>query len=43
MNINANGIRTRYRTDGKAGAPWITFVTGIANDLTQSIRNRASI
>jgi 3-oxoadipate enol-lactonase len=26
-------IRTRYRIDG-AGARWVTFVTGIANDLT---------
>jgi 3-oxoadipate enol-lactonase len=26
-------MRTRHRIDGKTG-PWVTFVTGIANDLT---------
>src|SRR5262249_58039478 len=29
-----NGIKIEYRFDGKEGAPYITFVTGIANDLT---------
>jgi 3-oxoadipate enol-lactonase len=31
---DTNGIKTEYRFDGKEGAPYITFVTGIANDLT---------
>ena len=34
MNIDANGIKVRYRIDGREGAPWVTFVTGMANDLT---------
>ena len=34
MYARANGIRIHYRVDGRAGAPWVTFVTGIANDLT---------
>jgi 3-oxoadipate enol-lactonase len=34
MDIEANGIRLHYRIDGLADAPWVTFVTGIANDLT---------
>jgi 3-oxoadipate enol-lactonase len=34
MHINANGIDTYYQIDGKEGAPWLTFVTGIANDVT---------
>ena len=29
-----NGIKIEYRFDGREGAPYITFVTGIANDLT---------
>ncbi len=28
------GIDLNYRIDGPAGAPWITFTTGITNDLT---------
>ncbi len=34
MHIKANGIDIHYRIDGREGAPWVTFVTGIANDLT---------
>lgn len=34
MQITANGIDTHYLIDGKEGAPWVTFVTGIANDVT---------
>jgi 3-oxoadipate enol-lactonase len=29
-----NGISVNHRIDGKDGAPWVTFVTGIANDLS---------
>lgn len=29
-----NGIRMNYRIDGPEGAPWLTMITGIANDLT---------
>src|ERR1700682_5204929 len=29
-----NGLKVNHRVDGKAGAPWVTFITGIANDLT---------
>ena len=32
--VDVNGIRTEYRIDGKESAPYVTFVTGIANDLT---------
>jgi len=32
--IDANGIKMEYRVDGKEGAPYVTFVTGIANDHT---------
>jgi 3-oxoadipate enol-lactonase len=32
--VDVNGIKTEYRIDGKEGAPYITFVTGIANDHT---------
>lgn len=31
---DTNGIKIEYRFDGREGAPYITFVTGIANDLT---------
>ncbi len=34
MNVETNGIKTHYRIDGREGRPWLTFVTGIANDLT---------
>jgi 3-oxoadipate enol-lactonase len=34
MAIEGNGIRIHYCIDGRADAPWVTFVTGIANDLT---------
>ena len=34
MFVQANGIRTHYVLDGPADAPWVTFVTGIANDTT---------
>jgi len=29
-----NGIRVNTRIDGPAGAPWLTLVTGIANDVS---------
>lgn len=28
-----NGIEVNYRIDGRDGAPWLSLVTGIANDL----------
>jgi 3-oxoadipate enol-lactonase len=34
MQINASGIDINYRIDGKQDAPWVTFITGIANDVT---------
>jgi 3-oxoadipate enol-lactonase len=35
MNMfTVNGIRVNTRIDGPAGAPWLTLVTGIANDLS---------
>ncbi len=34
MFAEANGIRIHYQIDGREGAPWVTFITGIANDLT---------
>lgn len=34
MFADANGIRINYRVDGQADAPWVTFITGIANDVT---------
>ncbi len=34
MYADANGIRIHYRIDGREGAPWVTFITGIANDMT---------
>ena len=34
MQVKANGIDIHYEIDGKEGAPWVTFVTGIANDTT---------
>ena len=34
MLIKANGIDVNYLIDGRDGAPWVTFVTGIANDVT---------
>lgn len=33
MHSEVNGIRVNYRVEG-TGDRWITFVTGIANDLT---------
>jgi len=32
--FTANGIRVNTRIDGPAGAPWLTLVTGIANDVS---------
>jgi len=32
--VDVNGIKMAYQVDGKEGAPYVTFVTGIANDLT---------
>jgi 3-oxoadipate enol-lactonase len=34
MYTEVNGIRFHYRIDGRKGTSWVTFVTGIANDLT---------
>ena len=34
MYADANGIRVNYQVEGREGAPWVTFVTGIANDTT---------
>ena len=34
MHAKANGIEIHYRTDGREDAPWVTFITGIANDTT---------
>ena len=34
MQSTANGIDIHYRIDGPDGAPWVTFITGIANDVT---------
>lgn len=34
MNISVNGIDLHYEIDGRPGAPWVTFITGIANDTT---------
>lgn len=34
MQLKANGIHINYAIDGKDDAPWLTFITGIANDLT---------
>ena len=34
MYVDANGIRINYRLDGWQGSPWVTFITGIANDTT---------
>lgn len=32
--VDVNGIKIEYRVDGKEGAPYVTFITGIANDHT---------
>ena len=32
--VDTNGIKIEYRVDGKEGAPYVTFITGIANDFT---------
>ena len=32
--VDVNGIKVAYQVDGKEGAPYLTLVTGIANDLT---------
>jgi 3-oxoadipate enol-lactonase len=34
MHIKANSINIHYRIEGREGAPWLTFITGIANDVT---------
>jgi 3-oxoadipate enol-lactonase len=34
VQIKANGIDINYEIGGKEGAPWLTFITGIANDLS---------
>ena len=33
MIVEANGIKLHYTVEGRAGAPWVTFVTGMANDI----------
>jgi len=34
MNAVGKGIGINYKVDGREGAPWVTFITGIANDTT---------
>lgn len=34
MRVEANGIGINCRIDGPEGAPWVTFSTGIANDIS---------
>lgn len=34
MFLLANGIQVHYTVDGPAGAPWVSFITGIANDTS---------
>ena len=34
MFIQANGLQMHYLVDGPEGAPWVSFITGIANDTT---------
>ena len=34
MIVEVNGIKLHYTVEGGAGAPWVTFVTGMANDTT---------
>lgn len=34
MYAQVNGIRMHYSVEGPLDAPWVTFVTGIANDVT---------
>ena len=34
MFASINGLQVHHVIDGPAGAPWVTFVTGIANDVT---------
>jgi len=34
MFVQVNGVKMHYTVDGPADAPWVTFVTGIANDTT---------
>lgn len=34
MLAHCNGAELHYTVDGRKGAPWLTFVTGIANDLS---------
>ncbi len=33
-NIRVNGLDLNYVIDGPEGAPWITFITGITNDIS---------
>jgi len=41
--FSINGIAVNCRIEGKAGAPWVTLVTGIANDLTMWDEQAASL
>jgi 3-oxoadipate enol-lactonase len=34
MHVQLKDIRVNYRIDGPGDAPWVTLVTGIANDLS---------
>ena len=34
MRIESNGIMINCAVDGPEGAPWVTFVTGMTNDVT---------
>ena len=33
-NVPVNGIRMSYRIDGPEGAPWLTMITGLTNDIS---------
>ena len=37
MNAESNGIGINYKVDGREGAPWVTFITGIP-ELEQDFR-----
>ena len=34
MHAESKGIWIHYIVDGPEGAPWVTFITSIANDLS---------
>ena len=41
--LSVAGVALNYRVDGLAGAPWVTFTTGIANDLSMWDAHVASL